>query len=159
MYKQSKIRYVWKIEIKGEPHTVEIYTSKISYKKKVLLDGAIIYQGKQRYNSFNFQFKIGKNECQICPDQGFFELKINGLLFKQLYTAKSAGNRNSGEEQKSSSPRNMFREIKPEKTSEKTEKTWDDWERDDPFLRNSIDNQSGEFGWPSERNKENTLNA
>lgn len=44
---RSKRHFAWRFEINGKPHRVDFTVSFISGKKKLISDGALLYEGKK----------------------------------------------------------------------------------------------------------------
>lgn len=50
--KSSKIKFVWKFNYSGKVHTIELFNSRISGKKKLIADGKMILSDHQMYIFF-----------------------------------------------------------------------------------------------------------
>ena len=37
--KSTKLQYIWRLQLEGEDYTVELFTSKLTSKKKVVING------------------------------------------------------------------------------------------------------------------------
>lgn len=44
--KSTKLQYVWRLRLNNEDNTVELFTSKLTSKKKVVVNGKIILEDK-----------------------------------------------------------------------------------------------------------------
>jgi len=83
--KSSKKCYVWEFVLNGIRHKVEMFHSKISGKKKLVLDGKVLMESKSYSNEFTYSFKIDKNYFnvdQMGSDK--FEMRIDNRSFSAM---------------------------------------------------------------------------
>ena len=64
--KSSKKRYQWKFSLENREHTLDLYVSKLSGKRKVMLNGEIKFNGKKQGGIlFSYAFKIGRTTVMV----------------------------------------------------------------------------------------------
>lgn len=83
--KKSKKRFLWKFQVDGQEHVLEMFVSYLSGKKQILLNGRSIYEAQKMTSSFQFPFQVDKNQCIIVQHGDQFELRINNQVFSHLY--------------------------------------------------------------------------
>eukprot|EP00347_Sterkiella_histriomuscorum_P010870 403374607 len=83
--KSTKKQYVWRFILDGKNYTIEMFTSVLSGKKKILQNGQIIYFDSKFKSAFQFPFSIGKNSLNILQHGDKFELRINNQSFTHLW--------------------------------------------------------------------------
>lgn len=69
----------------NKDYTIEMFTSILSGKKKILQNGQVIYFDSKFKNAFQFPFNIGKNALNIVQHGDKFELRINNQSFSHLW--------------------------------------------------------------------------
>ncbi|PFH36631.1 hypothetical protein BESB_048230 [Besnoitia besnoiti] len=92
----SKVKYTWLLTIKGTRHKVEFFHSKISGKKRLILDGRVIYeQHVMRAHKFLYSWPLQEHLLSVVfePGDGHFHLTINGLPFS-YFTHRNRVQRN-----------------------------------------------------------------
>ena len=76
---------MWRFRLEQQDHTLEMFTSVISGKKKVVLDGTIIYYDKKYTSSsgggFQFPFHINRHQLMIAAIGDKFDLRVDNLSF------------------------------------------------------------------------------
>ena len=85
--KSSKKYFNWEFNIDSKFYKVEMFHSKISGKKKLILDKKILTEAKSYSNDFIYSFKIDKhylNVDQIGSDN--FVLRIDNRSFTVIQT-------------------------------------------------------------------------
>jgi len=68
--------------IEDKEYNVELFTSKLSGKKKLLVNGAKIYEVKKSYGNFTYPFTIMKTKASVITtgsDQ--FDIEVEGEAF------------------------------------------------------------------------------
>jgi len=84
--KKTKKHYVWKINISSEDHIIELFNSTISGKKKIKVDGKIVFEGKKVLsNNFSYPIECGRQGLTITQAGDKFEMLINGRPFSHFY--------------------------------------------------------------------------
>lgn len=85
-YKNSKLHYTWTFEIENEKHTVQLYTSKLSNKKKVVVDDQVVFMGSGKSAAFRYVFMLKNRNMAVYFDNGQFDIMIdNYMSFKSIY--------------------------------------------------------------------------
>ena len=124
--KASKKKLTWKFSVDSREHTIDMYVSSLSSKRKVLLDGDLVYSGKaQNGVYFHYPMKVDRVMVAIEQMEDAWDLKIGGVSFAQLavmrQSAPDAKDADWGAAQ----------EWKADKESEfgPVHNKWDDWEK------------------------------
>ena len=81
--KSTKKQYIWRFSLKRKDYTVEIFTSVLSGKKKILQNGATMFDEK-KFLSFQFSRTLEGNALSIVQQKDNFELMINNESFTSL---------------------------------------------------------------------------
>ena len=80
--KSSKKYYIWEFVISSKYHKVEMFHSKLSGKKKLVLDAGTLTESKSYSNEFTYSFKIDKNYFNIIQTASDkFDLRIDNRSF------------------------------------------------------------------------------
>lgn len=82
--KSTKKQYIWKFRLDNEEHTVELFTSILSGKKKVIKDRVVLYMGTNYKGAFQFSFIIHTHLAFIIQHGSKFELRIDNQTFSSL---------------------------------------------------------------------------
>lgn len=83
--KSSKIYYVWEFVTNKRVCKVELFHSKVSGKKKLVLDGKVIMEDESFSADFSYSFKVEKLRCKLVQHSSKkFELTINSKLYNSL---------------------------------------------------------------------------
>ena len=83
--KSTKKQYIWRFKLDGKDYTIELFTSVLSGKKKVVKNGTVIFFDSKFKNAFQFPFNIEKNALNIIQHGDKFELRINNMSFTHLW--------------------------------------------------------------------------
>jgi len=78
---------VWEFVLNAKYHKVEMFHSKLSGKKKLVMDGQVLTESKGYSNEFSYSFKIDKNYfnvIQMAADR--FEMRIDNRSFHLIQT-------------------------------------------------------------------------
>jgi len=87
--KKTKKHYVWKFNIDGRDHILELFTSMISGKKKIMIDGRIIFEGQKVLSSnFTYPIEVDRQTVNIYQHGEKYDVLINGQPFAQLYAGQ-----------------------------------------------------------------------
>lgn len=97
----SKKKYIWRYEIAGKEHRIELEYSLLSGKRKIFQDGKVLYEGNQLLScfseiitfllyrvlgaAFQFPFSVDGNNLNIIQQGESFELRINNQVFTHLW--------------------------------------------------------------------------
>jgi hypothetical protein len=68
------------LKVDEKLNIIEIFNSVVSGKKKVVLNGKTIFEGKQT-DRFQMSFKIGINAVTILQQGDHFDVRINNQVF------------------------------------------------------------------------------
>jgi hypothetical protein len=83
--KKSKKRFIWKFQIDGHEHVLEMFVSYMSGKKQIILDGRSVYEAQKMTSSFQFPFTVENASSMVVQHGDQFELRINNQVFSHLY--------------------------------------------------------------------------
>lgn len=156
--KASKKKFTWKFSVDSREHTVDMYVSTLTGKRKVLVDGDLVYSGKSQSGVyFHYPLKIDRVMVAIEQLEDSWDLKIGGVSFVQL-----AAMRPSAAESKDADW-GAAQEWKSDKESEfgPVHNKWDDWDKPKPQpkaeeprasqLRDQESSEEEEESWGSRR--------
>mmetsp|Transcript_15002 Transcript_15002/g.15018 ORF Transcript_15002/g.15018 Transcript_15002/m.15018 type:complete len:136 (+) Transcript_15002:13-420(+) len=96
MIKRTKRKYSWKFELDGIVYTLDFYVSKLSGKRKILLNGEIKLNTKNTTNFSIYPVKIYSHKLyihQIGDNQ--YDLRFENLSFDDLLKGFDAPSLNS----------------------------------------------------------------
>jgi len=82
--KSSKRRLRWEFEIKGKLHSVELYDSKLSGKKKVVANGATIFGPQVVRSLFTVSFYLDSTVVSLVQNGNSYECRVNNFPFNHL---------------------------------------------------------------------------
>ena len=83
-YLKSKREFVWGFDLDGTPAHIKFLDSRLSYKKRIYINGDIILETKCK-SEFSHDFEVYKHHCVIIQYADKFELRIDGESFTHLY--------------------------------------------------------------------------
>ena len=98
--KRSKKKHLWKVSIDDHEHSVELYVSKLSNKRKVLVDGDIRTSTKATSGTqFTFPFRLSNHQFVVTQQEHTWDLMIDSVPFQMIYANQrpSAGFNAEGE--------------------------------------------------------------
>jgi len=75
--KGTKKLFIWKFNLDNKDYTIELYTSMLSGKKKILQNSQLIYENNSYQGAFNFPFSIARNSLSVVQHGDRFELRVN----------------------------------------------------------------------------------
>ena len=90
--KSSKIKHVWEVTIDGQYHTVELFSSKISGKLKVVKDGTVLFFEDEFSGLLSLPFTIGKHNCSLIQSGENYEFRIDNMVFSHLMELEKSKN-------------------------------------------------------------------
>jgi hypothetical protein len=80
--KSTKKKYTWRFELAGREYILDLYVSKLSGKRKVLLNGDIRFNGKKAGGIlFSYAFKIGRTTVMVFQKEEGYDLRIDASYF------------------------------------------------------------------------------
>lgn len=89
--KSSKKRFTWKFELDEHEHTIDFYVSKLSGKRKLLLDGDIKLEARRTASYGSYPLRIGRHSLLIYEvDDNIFELRVDNVSFESTYMRSRA---------------------------------------------------------------------
>jgi len=91
--KSSKKYYIWEFDLSNKLHKVEIFHSKLSGKKKLLLDGKVLTQTKSYSHEFTYSFKIDKHYFNVDYVGDKFDLRIDNKKFLAMLIEQNKNNK------------------------------------------------------------------
>ena len=87
--KASKIRHSWRFEIASQEHTVDFYVSRLSRKKKLIVDGLIQLETKGSGSGVQIPVKIGSHMLSINEvGKGTYDIRFNNRSFQSYMAGK-----------------------------------------------------------------------
>jgi len=70
------------MQLNNKEVNIELFTSKISGKKKILVGGKVIYEVKKHKDTFTYPFKVGKTTIYMVETgSDIFDLRIDNKSF------------------------------------------------------------------------------
>lgn len=155
--KASKKKFTWKFSVDSREHTIDMYVSSLSSKRKVLLDGDLVYSGKAQSGVyFHYPMKVDRVMVAIEQMEDSWDLKIGGVSFAQL-----AVMRQSAPDSKEADW-GAAQEWKADKESEfgPVHNKWDDWEKPKPKPKaaEEWEDPRGKASWGEEEEREESWN-
>ena len=81
----SKKYYTWEFVLSSKYHKVEMFNSKLSGKKKLVLDSNVLTETKSYSYDFVYSFKIDKNYFNVVQTSSDkFEMRIDNRSFSEI---------------------------------------------------------------------------
>jgi hypothetical protein len=87
--KSTKIRYTWKFELEGNLYEIDLFVSKLSRKRKILINGNIYAEEKKKkFSICCYNIKIGTHLIELNEvDNNLFEMKMDATSFESTLEA------------------------------------------------------------------------
>lgn len=79
---------MWKIELDGKPHKIELLVSSMSGMKRILKDGYLIFEKQMRFGNFHHSMPIDNHMISIMELEDRFDFRIDNQPFSMLYLAE-----------------------------------------------------------------------
>jgi len=83
--KSSKKQYIWRFQLGERDITVELFNSKMSSKKKIMVNGQLKAEMKQKSDSFMYQMTLSGKRLTIQAVNDGFDLVYDGTMFAVLW--------------------------------------------------------------------------
>ena len=100
-FSSSKILYTWEFILNKKSHKVEFYDSRLSDKKKITLDGSVLFYDKDDSEFFSYKFSLAGYKFELCKiSEDRYDIKINGRRFKQLMSDERNGKLDKAREER-----------------------------------------------------------
>ena len=91
-FSSSKKLYTWEFHLNKKYHKIEFYDSRISDKKKIVLDGSVLFYDKDDSEFFSYKFSLAGYKFDLCAvSEDKYDIKINNRRFKQLMSDERNG--------------------------------------------------------------------
>ena len=91
-FSSSKILYTWEFVLNKKSHKIQFYDSRLSYKKKLTLDGSVLFYEKDDSELFKYKFSLAGAKFELFSDfDDNYDIKVNGIKFKQLMSDERNG--------------------------------------------------------------------
>ena len=91
-FSSSKILYTWEFILNKKSHRIEFFDSRLSDKKKITLDGSVLFYDKDDSEFFSYKFSLAGCKFELCKiSEDRYDIKINGKRFKQLMSDERNG--------------------------------------------------------------------
>ena len=89
---RSKILHLWSFVLNGTFHRIEFFDSKISGKKKLILDANILLSlDKRPSGKFQYNFKLDKSLFTVYQLNDSYDLKIDNRSFSDIMQDERTG--------------------------------------------------------------------
>ena len=79
--KSTKKHYMWKFALDNKVYTVDFFSSRMSGKKKLKIDGETRFEGKKQGKIFHVSADIGNHSLLIIEVGKGYDLRIDGISF------------------------------------------------------------------------------
>ena len=117
---RSKILHLWSFVLNGTFHRIEFFDSKISGKKKLILDANILLSlDKRPSGKFQYNFKLDKSLFTVYQLNDSYDLKIDNRSFSDIMQDERTGvlrrRKEEAEKKKTNTNNNQF--IKPNRNN------------------------------------------
>lgn len=88
--KSTKVKFLWKFELDNKEYEVTLFLSKLSGKRKILLNGDIHTTAKRSSTVFgSYPLRIGSHSLLIFEvDDNKFDLRINNMSFEATFNSQ-----------------------------------------------------------------------
>ena len=88
--KSTKKKYLWKFELDNKEYEITLYISKLSGKRKILLNGDIHSTEKRSSSTFgSYPLRIGTHSLLVFEvDDNKFDLRVDNLSFEATYNSQ-----------------------------------------------------------------------
>ena len=88
--KSTKKRFLWRFELDLKEHEIILYLSKLSGKRKILLNGDIHSNEKKSSSTFgSYPLRIGAHSLLVFEiDDNKFDLRVDNLSFEATFNSK-----------------------------------------------------------------------
>ena len=96
--KRSKKKHLWKLSLDDHEHSVELYVSKLSNRRKVLVDGDIRVSTKATSGIlFAFPFRLGNHQFVVSQLETAWDLLVDNVPFQLIYANQKPSGLGAGE--------------------------------------------------------------
>ena len=85
MVKTSKQHFRWRLQLEGHLTTIEVLSSKLSGRRRILRDGILIADKQQFEGSFVHTFSVLNHSLCVMQHGEHFELRIDNVSFSHLH--------------------------------------------------------------------------
>jgi hypothetical protein len=79
---------MWKIELDGKPHKIELLTSSMSGMKRILKDGYLVFEKQMRFGNFHHSMPIDNHMISIIELDDRYDFRIDNQPFSMLYLSE-----------------------------------------------------------------------
>ena len=88
--KSTKKKYLWKLELDNKEYEITLYISKLSSKRKILLNGDIHSIEKRSSTTFgSYPLRVGSHNLLVFEvDDNKFDLRVDNLSFEATYNSQ-----------------------------------------------------------------------
>lgn len=83
--KFTKKLYTWELLLEDKPVNVQFLRSKVSSKKKVMVNGEVRFKGKYSGSTFQCLFHIGEHTLVVIQQGKTYDLRVDSLSFAHLW--------------------------------------------------------------------------
>ena len=91
-FSSSKILHIWEFILNNKYHKVEFYDSRLSYKRKILLDSSVLFYEKDDSEFFVYKFTLAGHKFEIGQvNLDKYDIRIDGVRFQQLMSDERNG--------------------------------------------------------------------
>ena len=84
-FSSSKILYTWEFKLNNISHRIELYDHRLSDKKKITLDGKVLFYDKDDSEFFSYKFTLRGNKFELYKTNEYiYDIKIKGKKFQTI---------------------------------------------------------------------------
>ena len=91
-FSSSKILHKWEFILNNKYHKIEFYDSRLSYKRKIILDSSVLFYKKDDREFFVFKFTLAGHKFEINQvNLDKYDIRIDGIRFQHLMAKERNG--------------------------------------------------------------------
>eukprot|EP00826_Nyctotherus_ovalis_P053565 TRINITY_DN6982_c0_g7_i3.p1 TRINITY_DN6982_c0_g7~~TRINITY_DN6982_c0_g7_i3.p1 ORF type:complete len:395 (-),score=71.32 TRINITY_DN6982_c0_g7_i3:83-1267(-) len=101
---------MWRLEIEGKDHKIELLTSTVSGKKRVLKDGYLVVEKQVRFGEFGHSMPVDNHVVSIVEEEKEYELRVDNLPFSLLERSSTSKEDIKSDSRSQPTPNNDFQD-------------------------------------------------
>ena len=91
-FSSSKVLHKWEFVLNKKYHKIDFYDSRLSYKRKIVLDSSVLFYEKDGSDNFSYKFTLAGYNFEIRQlYEDKYDLLINNKRFKKLQDKERNG--------------------------------------------------------------------
>ena len=91
-FSSSKILHTWEFNLNKKYHKISFYDSRLSYKRKIILDDSVLFYDKDASEFFTYEFFLAGIKFEIIQtDVDKYDIEIDGRRFKKYMSDERNG--------------------------------------------------------------------